>query len=66
MLYYEFDEVRVEWNGSRTCNVQIQLANGKWTDVHCTENHNMDLNNMNEVMAWMLDVYADYIEEDSK
>lgn len=65
MLYYEFDEVRIEWNGNRTCNVQIQLENGKWTDVHCTENHDMDHNNMNEVYSWMLEVYSDYIEEDN-
>jgi len=66
MLYYEFDEVRVEYNGNRTCNVQIQLVNGKWTDVHCTENHNMNPKDMNEVMAFMLNAYADYIEEDNQ
>ena len=66
MLYWECDEVRVEYNGSRTCNVQIQLENGKWTDVHCTENHTMNHNDMNEVAAWMLDVYANYIEEDKQ
>jgi len=66
MLYYEFDEVRVEYNGNCTCNVQVQLANGKWTDVHCSENHNMNPKDMNEVMKFMLDVYADYIEEDNQ
>ena len=65
MLYYEFDEVRVEYNGSCTCNVQIQLENGKWTDVHCSENHSMNPKDMNEVIAFMLNVYSDYIKEDA-
>lgn len=65
MLYYEFDEVRVEYNGSCTCNVQIQLENNKWTDVHCSENHNMNPKDMNEVIAFMLNVYSDYIREDA-
>lgn len=63
MLYFEFDKLRVAWNGGRTCNVQEQLQNGKWVDVHCTENHSMDHKNMNEVYEWMREVWTEYRKE---
>ena len=65
MLYYEFDDIRVEWNGSKTFNVQIPIG-GQWVDIHCTENHNMDHTNMDEVTSNMIDVYNTYINEETE
>lgn len=63
MLYYEFDDLRVEWNGSRTVNIQIPVG-GQWVDIHCSENHSMDHTNMDEVTDFMLQVYHDFIQEE--
>ena len=63
MLYYEFDDLRVEWNGSRTVNIQIPVG-GQWVDIHCSENHSMDHTNMDEVTDFMLQVYNDFIQQE--